>query len=368
MTLLEGLQAPGRMEIRRSEELSDVCAKLGELEPVLVWRKQWFLESLCVIDLALLQFPRERELLEDRGWCLERLADVAWRMDEQAEALGLALERCCDADALAEMWPGDPKVLANLVSAESQVSFFTGALGDLSAKRCFCERARSHADVLVALDGQNADYRRKRAMVCLFLAGQSWGNGYTSAALEDVHTCYSDASKVYWSNQGMQEFLYLMLFSASMLCEIDVREGRRVILDIKGELRLPQSVGASEHQVAFVATFTSWLELQVDCNAGELTTEEYLDEIVSLQASMLELLASPQASTEDIALVVKQMRDFDGDRLIAAYRDLKDLAPEKAALMLHGLLDTLRHKTPIRSGNLDLIDHLEKLERAEGLG
>lgn len=105
--------------------LSQICAKLGE-----AWRDlghperrdEWFARALEIDMRLVCEHPGDPEYVEDLGWSLERVAQIASERGDHAEARRLTAEWLADAERLVARDPDNWKFAFSL----SHAHYFLG--------------------------------------------------------------------------------------------------------------------------------------------------------------------------------------------------------------------------------------------------
>ncbi len=118
--LRAGLVAENPADLESRTHLSQIYARLGEvarLHDDPAGELAWFQRAFELDQTLVREHPGDGELVEDLGWSLERMTDLALRRGDPVEAERLASRRLADATRLTQQEPDNWKFLYNAAQA-----------------------------------------------------------------------------------------------------------------------------------------------------------------------------------------------------------------------------------------------------------
>ncbi|MEZ6017174.1 MAG: serine/threonine-protein kinase [Planctomycetota bacterium] len=168
-SLLESLLAAQPGDVALSTALSRIYAKLGEARSGLGDREGsegWYKRALDFDEQLVREHPEDRELIEDLGWSLNRVAQCASEARDLEEFRRLAQRRIVDARRIYAEEPDNWKYIFNLSHAVAQASKAHRWFGDLAAAQRDAEESVMLAARLVELQRNRRDFLQWHVETC----------------------------------------------------------------------------------------------------------------------------------------------------------------------------------------------------------
>ena len=277
--LREDLVAADPDDVESWEQLSQLCAKLGEARRNLGDRKgrdEWFARALAIDERLVRAHPGEPEFVEDLGWSLVRMIESAIERGDHDEAFRLALRRLEQGEPLVDAEPDNWKYIYNLAHAETYVADGLRERGRLAEARAHSENAVRLSQRLVVLRPENRDFLVWRIHACQSARDAAKADGDPVAASRFAQLALGSAVTLAYADPLRPENLELLASTGMNAAEVERSLGvsetaRAALVHMRQVADLGRRVGANVRAIEFLSASADLAEARLGLeDASEL--------------------------------------------------------------------------------------------------
>lgn len=211
--VLEAYLAEAPDDLDSWTRLSQAYARLGEACDVLgdaTGHVAWVRRAFDLDERLVHENPGNRELIEDLGWSLNRMRELAVRRGDHAEAFRIEQRWLSEARPLVEAEPDNGKYAYNLSQAEFFVSGGYEFQGDLVQATAHMEEAVRLATWLVGAQPDRRDFLRWHAQTCEVAAYLARKTGNLQGTDRHLQLAFRTALQLVYGDPHRSEFLELV--------------------------------------------------------------------------------------------------------------------------------------------------------------
>jgi len=329
--LREDLVAADPVDVESWEQLSQLCAKLGEALRDLGdrnGRDEWFARALAIDERLVREHPGEPEFVEDLGWSLVRMIESAIERGDNDEAFRLALRRLEQGEPLVDAEPDNWKYIYNLAHAETYIAGGLRERGRLGEARAHSENAVRLSRLLVELRPENRDFLVWRVHACQSAQDAAKADGDPVAASRFAQLALASAVTLAYADPLRPENLELMARTGMNAAELERLLGasetsQAALVHMRQVAEFARRVGNNTRAVEFLLASADLAEARLGLeNAYELEQRGL--------AALVRYVLHPGLTEEHRVIVRAQLEGHLGS-----------MAPEEAACRLFAFCEQL---------------------------